>query len=167
MKRKILAILLVATSLFVFAGCGPSAKTFTNDGISIMANDDFKQTSKDGHTLYLESDYATISVKREKMADLNGLDENSQLRDYTNSVISNNSLSDVTAQNFGGTGGYDYFSYDKNENNNDLTYFVTTAKGTDSFYLVTMQSKKADYKTHEENFKTWAKSLKFDVKNEK
>ena len=167
MKRKILAILLVATSLFVFAGCGPSAKTFTNDGISIMANDDFKQTSKDGHTLYLESDYATISVKREKMADLNGLDENSQLRDYTNSVISNNSLSDVTAQNFGGTGGYDYFSYNKNENNNDLTYFVSTAKGTDSFYLVTMQSKKDDYKTHEENFKTGAKSLKFDVKNEK
>ena len=167
MKRKIFSVLLIATALFVFAGCGPSAKTFSADGISITANDDFKQTSKDGHTLYLESDYATISVKREKMADLNGLDENSQLRDYTNSVISNNSLSDVTAQNFGGTGGYDYFSYDKNENNNDLTYFVTTAKGTDSFYLVTMQSKKADYKTHEENFKTWAKSLKFDVKNGK
>ena len=122
MKRKICSILLVVTALFVFAGCGPSAKTFTNDGISIMANDDFKQTTKDGHALYLESDYATISVKREKMADLTGLDENSPLRDYTNSVISNNSLNDVTAQNFGGTGGYDYFSYDKNENNNDLTY---------------------------------------------
>ena len=116
MKRKICSILLVVTALFVFAGCGPSAKTFTNDGISIMANDDFKQTTKDGHALYLESDYATISVKREKMADLTGLDENSPLRDYTNSVISNNSLNDVTAQNFGGTGGYDYFSYDKNEN---------------------------------------------------
>ncbi|MBR2371239.1 MAG: hypothetical protein IKA90_00015 [Clostridia bacterium] len=167
MKRKICSILLVVTALFVFAGCGPSAKTFTNDGISIMANDDFKQTTKDGHALYLESDYATISVKREKMADLTGLDENSPLRDYTNSVISNNSLNDVTAQNFGGTGGYDYFSYDKNENNNDLTYFVTTAKGTDSFYLVTMQSKKADYKNYEENFKTWAKSLKFDLKNGK
>ena len=167
MKRKICSILLVVTALFVFAGCGPSAKTFTNDGISIMANDDFKQTTKDGHALYLESDYATISVKREKMADLTGLDENSQLRDYTNSVISNNSLNDVTAQNFGGTGGYDYFSYDKNENNNDLTYFVTTAKGTDSFYLVTMQSEKADYKNYEENFKTWAKSLKFDLKNGK
>ena len=167
MKRKILAILLVATSFFVFAGCGPQAKTFSSDGISIMANSDFKQTSKYGHALYLESDYATISVKREKMADLSGLDENSQLRDYTDSVISNNSLNDVTAQNFGGTGGYDYFSYDKNENNNDLTYFVTTAKGSDSFYLVTMQSKKADYKNYEENFKTWAKSLKFDLKNGK
>ena len=164
MQRKLFSILLIATALFVFAGCGPQSKTFSNDGISIMANSDFKQTSKNGHSLYLESDYATISVKREKMADLSGLDENSELRDYTNSVISNNSLSDVNAQNFGGTGGYDYFSYDKNENNNDLTYFVTTAKGTDSFYLVTMQTKKADFKTHEENFKTWAKSLKFDLK---
>ena len=63
-----------------------------------------------------------------------------------------------------GCGGSDE---DKNENNNDLTYFVTTAKGKDSFYLVTMQSKKADFKTYEENFKTWAKSLKFDIKNEK
>lgn len=164
MKRKIFSILLIATALFVFAGCGPSAKTFTNDGISITANDDFKQTSKDGHSLYLESDYATISVKREKIADLSGLDENSPLRDYTDSVISNNSLTDVTAQNFGGTGGYDYFSYDKAEDNKELTYFVTTAKGSDSFYLVTIQSKKADFKTYEENFKTWAKSLKYDLK---
>ena len=165
MKRKIFSVLLIATALFVFAGCGPAAKTFSSDGISITANDDFKQTTKDGHDLYLESEYATISVKREKMADLSGLDENSALRDYTDSVISNNSLADISVQNFGGTGGYDYFKYDKTEENKDMTYFITTAKGKDSFYLVTIQSKKEQFKDYEENFKTWAKSLKFDIQN--
>ena len=139
MQRKILSILLIVTALFVFAGCGPSAKTFTNDGISITANDDFKQVKKDGHALYLESDYATISIKREKIADLSGLDENSALRDYTDSVITNNSLEGVTAQNYGGTGGYDYFSYNKKEDNKDMTYLVTTAKGKYSFYILTIQ----------------------------
>ena len=167
MQRKIFSILLIATALFVFVGCAPSAKTFANDGVSITVNDDFKQTNKDGHTLYLESDYATISVKREKIADLSGLDENSLLRDYTDSVIANNSLEGVTAQNYGGTGGYDYFSYDKKEDNKDVTYLVTTAKGKDSFYLVTMQSKKENYKDNENNFKTWAKSLKFDIEQSK
>ena len=47
-----------------------------------------------------------------------------------------------------------------------MTYLVSTAKGKDSFYLVTIQSKKDKYKSNENNFKTWAKSLKFDLNND-
>lgn len=163
MKKLFLTAALAVAALAVLGGCGPSAKTFAKDGISITANTDFKQTEKEGHALYLESAYASISIKKEAFAELDGLDENSDLRDYTESVIANNQI-DADIQNFGGTSGYDYFAYEKKVDNADFSYLAATIKGKDAFYLATFQSKKSDYKNYENIFKDWAKSIKVDNK---
>jgi len=165
MKKIFLSLILIVT-LALFVGCSNiQPQTFESDGISITTNTEFEKVSKADHALYLESEYASISIKREKFDTLNGMTEESQLRDYTNSVLTNNNLTDISPQNFGGTGGYDFFVYDKTEQNKKTSYLVVTIKGTDSFYLATFQAAEDDFKTYEENFKTWAKSIKVDQKD--
>ena len=66
MKKKLCALLALALAFAVFAGCAPQDKTFTKDGISVTVNGDFKEASKSGHALYLESDYASVSAKKRK-----------------------------------------------------------------------------------------------------
>jgi hypothetical protein len=165
MKKRFIALtLLMIASVAVFAGCGgPQSKTFSKDGVSIVLNTDFKEETKAGHTMYLESNYASVSVKRERFDDLDGLTNESSLRDYTNSVVNNNELGTVTIQNNSGNSyNYDYFTYEKKVNNESYTYMATTVKGNDSFYLITFQTKKTDYSTYKTNFEEWAKSVKVD-----
>ena len=103
------------------------------------------------------------SIKRERFDDLDGLTNESSLRDYTNSVVNNNELGTVTIQNNSGNSyNYDYFTYEKKVNNESYTYMATTVKGNDSFYLITFQTKKTDYSTYKTNFEEWAKSVKVD-----
>lgn len=167
MKKRFIALaLLMIASVAIFAGCGGAqSKTFSKDGVSIVLNTDFKEETKAGHTMYLESNYASVSVKRERFDDLDGLTNESSLRDYTNSVVNNNELGTVNIQNNSGTSfNYDYFTYEKKVNNTNYSYMATTIKGSDSFYLVTFQTKKDDYSTYKKNFEEWAKSVKVDNK---
>lgn len=163
MAKKLFATILAAAALFVFAGCNSAqAKTFAKNGTSITANTDFTEKTKSGHELYLESDYASISVKREKFDDLEGLTKDSSLRDYSNSVVKNNALSDIEVKNFGGTDGYDYFEYQKKNGGTNYSYLAATAKGKDSFYLITFQARPDDYKNYQSVFREWAKSVRVD-----
>ena len=160
MKKKLCALLALALALAVVAGCAPQDKTFTKDGISVTVNGDFKEASKSGHALYLESDYASVSAKKESFDSLDGMTADTELRDYTQSVVDNNELGETQIQ----TGGaYDYFTYDKKNGDTDYTYTAMTLKGKDAFYLITFQVKKDDYDSRKGDVESWMKSVKVDV----
>lgn len=164
MKKKFCAALAVILALTVFAGCGPQQKTFTNDGISITVNSDFKEATKTGHSLYLESDYASISAKKEMFADLDGVTEDTTLNEYTQSVLTNNQLENTEIKT---ASGYEYFTYDKKSGDTDYTYTAMTIKGQNAFYLVTFQVKKADYDGRKTDVENWMKTVKIDVAEDK
>jgi len=163
MKRisSIVLIFVLITSLFL-SGCSlfeASPKTFTKAGMSITLTDRFTEREYVSFTAVYDSQHVAVFAIKEAFTLFEGsaLGKDSSLEDYANTVILANGL-DVTPVT---EDGITSFTYQKESNGIDCTYFATVHKSGDAFWLIQFSAKTEQYEAQKANILTYAKSISF------
>lgn len=161
LKGMIVSV-FVCVSFCLIACGGAKPKTFTSDaGISITLTDVFYEKSMVSQTLYLESQKAIFVALKEDFSSFSNLGYNTEsmtLMDYANLVISNNKL-DVSATE---NDGLVSFNYSKDVSGKDFYYKAYVFKGSDAFWLCQFACENSNKNTYDDQFNTWAKTIKIN-----
>ena len=157
-----IALIIVLMAALFLSGCAlfeASPKTFTKAGMSITLTDRFTERDYVSFTAVYDSQYVAVFVLKEEFTLFEGsaLGKNSSLNDYANAVILANGLdvSPVTED------GLTFFTYQKENNGTDCTYFATVHKSDDAFWLIQFSAKTEQYESQKDNILTYAKSVSF------
>ncbi len=166
-SRKGVAVLIIAVILGAVIGFLSTSdifdlpKTFTQDGMSITLNDDFRKMDIEPFTsCYASRDVAIFTIKEDFAAfeDL-GLSDLT-LEEYCSFVILGSNDTEAE-QKYGN--GYNYFEYDFYNEAEGTTYgyYVATYKANDAFWTVQFATEKLDYAEAVDEFAAFAESVSF------
>ena len=167
MKRTFTAIVCTLLLVAVLAGCGSSnpfdasAKTFSDEGMTITLTDDFSKRSVDGYTVCYTTDTALVVALHETKDQFAAGVEDITLEQYAELLMQANSDKDpVAGDDIDGnpTLLYNYYNKDR-----DLEYRYLTVlyQADDGFWMVQFASEKDDFDTYEPSFVEAAKSVSF------
>lgn len=161
MKKLVSKLMMTATilalALSLSACFEPKAKTFSSSGFTVTLNDSFHEKEYISFNLYLESRDILFTGLME-----NGAGVVSTLTAYTNMVISNNSLSNVTVNNETGDDGiaFKHFIYEKTVSGKDFTYLGVTKAGSGTkFYLFNFACESKNYEKLQNKMLGFAKTI--------
>ena len=154
--KKVIASLLIVTSLFLLTGC-ESDKEYTIDDLTITLPSSFTKDDMTGFLAYLENDEAGITVAEETFTDLEeiGLNSESTLDDYAAAVMASND----TDYELNRTNNYIYFYYDSTVDGTDYHYMSVLLKGNDEFYLISFFCFAEDSEKYDTIFRDWADTI--------
>lgn len=154
--KKVIASLLIITSLFLLTGC-ESDKEYTIDDLTITLSSSFTKQDMTGFLAYLEDDEAGITVAEETFTDLEaiGLNSESTLEDYAAAVMASND----TEYELNNADDY----YDSTVDGTDYHYMAALFKGNDEFYLINFFCFKSDSEKYDSIFKNWADTIVVNV----
>lgn len=139
------------------------SKVFTKQEMSVELTSLFHEKEIVSQTAYYESSYMVVACVREGF-DLIPNMSNWSLDYYTNLCITNNKLEGIeffTSEN----GKYNYFTYEKNVNGKDFTYFATCHKSESAFWLIQFFTFSSKYEKYKNEIITYANSITF-IKSE-
>lgn len=160
MKKKICALISALTALlFVIglAGCS-SDKVFEKAGMQITLTSSFYEKELVSQTAYYESRTALVTCLKEEFSLMYGFGDYT-LSEYTNMVMSNNSLHQDVSEREGQD--YLYFTYEKTVSGNDYFYLATTHKADDAFWLIQFACFTSQKENKTETFLDWADTITF------
>ena len=159
MKRiSTISLVIVLMAALFLSGCAlfeASPKTFAKAGMSITLTDRFTERDYVSFTAV----YVAVFALKEEFTLFEGsaLGKNSSLNDYANAVILANGLDVSPATEDGLT----FFTYQKENNGTEYTYFSTVHKSGDAFWLIQFSAKTEQYESQKDNILTYAKSVSF------
>ena len=158
--KKVIASLLIVTSLFLLTGC-ESDKEYTIDDLTITLPSSFTKQDMTGFLAYLENDEAGITIAEETFTDLEviGLNSESTLEDYAAAVMASND----TEYELNNAEDYIYFYYDSTVDGTDYHYMAALFKGNDEFYLINFFCFKSDSEKYDSIFKNWADTIVVNI----
>lgn len=168
-KSAATIVLIVALCATVFASCGSLAriltsgakpKDFSAAGMTITLTEEFSESNVVSQTAVYQSQKVIVTVLKEEKSLFAqaGVSSDMSLRDYAQMVITANALDEEVYE----TDGLVCFDYDKEANGKELNYFASVYKGADAYWLVQFCAEEDDYDDMLDEFKKWAKSVKFE-----
>ena len=129
--------------------------TFSENGMEITLTDSFQSTSQRGYTNCYESKNVAILALKEPFSKASGFSSYS-LTKYTRLVIQANRIDSSTKVYM--HGDWMYFEYQAN----GYTYFTTTHKANDAFWVIQFACKDQQYEDQKSNFMDWADTIRFN-----
>lgn len=162
MWKKILACILSAASLLLFAGCGTTnvkkakEKTFSVDGMNITLTKGFTKTDMEGYTACFDSSEIAVFALKESA------DSTLSLLDYAASILeANKSKTPSNIEMLDGVPTIEY-TYKSDADNAEYKYLTFMYKAPDAFWAIQFACKTADYEENKPFFVKWAKTVSFE-----
>ena len=161
MKRRLIAVLCAAVLVLgMMTGCSGSAKSFSKAGMTITLSDAFMESDMESMTAYYESRTSAVTVLKEDFSTIEsvGLSTDMSLQEYAQLVVEGNGLDCQVSEE----DGLVYFLYEDTVDGTDFSYWATVYRSSDAYWLVHFLCESKNYEKLLPDFKTWAKSVKFD-----
>lgn len=162
MWKKILACILAAASLLLFAGCGTTnvkeagEKTFSVDGMNITLTKGFTKTDMEGYTACFDSSEIAVFALKESA------DSALSLLDYAAMILkANESKTPGNIEMIDGIPSIEY-TYKNETENAEYKYLTFLYKAPDAFWAVQFSCRAADYEENKPFFVKWAKTVSFE-----
>lgn len=160
---------IIILAVFVLIGAGillvlkfmpekpAEEKSFTTEDFSITLTDSFKQEQYESFTYAFSSKNIVVLASKEEFS----LFEDKEImteQEYAQLIIDTNKLEASVSK---GENGIIYFMYEA-KGDDVYTYFATTHKTDDSYWLIQFSGPKDKFVNYEEQVKQWAASISFN-----
>lgn len=165
MFKRILACILTAASLLLFAGCGTKNvkeakdKTFSVEGMNITLTGGFSKKDMEGYTACFDSSEIAVFALRETADGISAM----SLLEYAALVLkANASKSPSGIETIDGMTCLEY-TWTNETTQTEYKYLTFLYKAPDAFWMVQFSCKTADYEADKPYFVKWAKTVRFDT----
>ncbi len=162
-KTTLFLITLLLVGTLVLSSCSflgePTAKTFTQNGMTITLTNRFKATTVEGYTVAFDSANIAVFALREAFTLMEGFSDYT-LAQYGELVMSANQLTDVSLQNGDGLTWFEY-EFENTEMNQTYHYYTYLFKTNDAFWMVQLACLVENVDTCAPLIATYAKSVTF------
>lgn len=155
-------LLFFTTTLLctLLCSCTTKPKNFTVEELTITLNNNFKESKKDGFTVYIVSEDVVFSAVKEEIDTLEYAGyEISSLEDYSYEIANLNSTPSsalVKKEN------YYYFTNSKTVSGAKYTYVHCMFKGDNAYWICEFVCKSKNYDKYKDYIFKWADTIKIN-----
>lgn len=134
------------------------AQDFSKAGMTITLTKDFREQEVVSQTAtFTSAKHVVICIKDDfQTIRQAGLQTSMPLKDYAKAVAQNNSISATV----GGSDSRPVFTYSRQANGKEYTYWTTVYRGSDAFWTFLFVCESKNYAASEKQFAAWADTVK-------
>ena len=164
--KRIVALVLALTAIFVFASCNVlqelkpyegQDKVFQKEGLTMTLTDAFEEKPVEGYTACYEALYVAVYLLKEPFSAFAGF-ENYTIEEYEQLILKANASKNPASSKLDGVPVMEY-TFKNEDTGVTYQYFAVMHKGSDGFFLVQFACAQEYYGEYKSHFEAWAKSI--------